>query len=490
MSKKLIRLLVLTYFVFSLQVYAEDNTGMTSKLYDSMLNDNVPSISGLNLFFTKMPKGGDLHHHYMGTIYAETYLDWVKQQDYRINSCDFAVVKRDFKGLTRGCKLLTVAQLEKQPAFYREVLMKWSVKDFSNHFHMQLTPDLSFFNTFLKFTSVALEQIKLGFEVLKKRALQENVTYIETMIDNLFYSVDYFSEQERVNFNNLLKNSKSQREVNAVLKKITGVALKNTKFNMEIDKMVNMLEKNHQGIDDENYLMRYQLVAYRNLEPLDVFIQLFTSYLISQKSPIVVGVNIVGAENYTIALEDYTLHMQMYNYLSDKYPTVNKALHAGELVLGMVAPKDLTFHIEQAINIAKAQRIGHGIDLSYEQDSLSVLDTMKKNNVPVEINLTSNEFILGIKSQEHPYLLYSSYGVPVVISTDDSGVLRNNLTHEYVLLASRYKPSYSTIKQYVYNSIEYSFLQPEEKMLLKNKLDKKFVDFEAEMANLYDKMHY
>jgi len=43
----------------------------------------------------------------------------------------------------------------------------------------------------------------------------------------------------------------------------------------------------------------------------------------------------------------------MYNYLLRKYPIVNRSLYAGELTLGMVRPKDLTFHIEEAIDIAK-----------------------------------------------------------------------------------------------------------------------------------------
>lgn len=41
-------------------------------------------------------------------------------------------------------------------------------------------------------------------------------------------------------------------------------------------------------------------------------------------------------------------------------------------------------------------------------------------------------------------LIYSAYGVSIVICTDDSGASRNNLTGEYVMLAARYKPSYKT----------------------------------------------
>ncbi|MFB1007464.1 MAG: hypothetical protein QMB85_00105, partial [Sulfurospirillum sp.] len=85
--------------------------------------------------------------------------------------------------------------------------------------------------------------------------------------------------------------------------------------------------------------------------------------------------------------------------------------------------------------------------------------------------------------------IYAAYGVPIVISTDDSGVSRNNLSHEYVLLASRYHPSYKTIKTYVYNSIDYSFLAPAEKAKIRAQLDKKFEVFEKEMSLLAKRLN-
>ena len=93
------------------------------------------------------------------------------------------------------------------------------------------------------------------------------------------------------------------------------------------------------------------------------------------------------------------------------------------------------------------------------------------------------EILNGIKA------IYATYGVPIVISTDDSGVSRNNLSHEYVLLARRYHPSYKTIKTYVYNSIEYSFLTPAEKTKMRAQLDKKFEIFEKEMSLLAKRLN-
>jgi len=57
-----------------------NNADFTSNFHESMLlKDNHNEVL-LHLFFTKMPKGGDIHHHFDGSIYAETYLEWVDKK--------------------------------------------------------------------------------------------------------------------------------------------------------------------------------------------------------------------------------------------------------------------------------------------------------------------------------------------------------------------------------------------------------------------------
>ena len=157
-------------------------------------------------------------------------------------------------------------------------------------------------------------------------------------------------------------------------------------------------------------------------------------------------------------------------------------MHAGELTTGMVNPEELKYHISDAVFVAGANRIGHGVDIAYETDALRTLSCMKANHIPVEINLTSNEFILGVKDAAHPVRLYTDYGVPIVISSDDPGVSRSSLTEEYVLLASRYRYSYNEIKQFVSNSINYSFMTKSEKERGIELLQKRFDEFERKVS--------
>jgi len=176
----------------------------------------------------------------------------------------------------------------------------------------------------------------------------------------------------------------------------------------------------------------------------------------------------------------------MFRYCHAKYPAVKYTLHAGELALGMVKPEDLTWHIRSAVYLAGANRIGHGVDIPYETDCYELLRDMSRKKIAVEINLFSNEFILKVKDDKHPITLYQTFNVPIVISSDDAGVLRTNLTDQYVLLAKRYKQiSYQDIKQYVLNSINYSFIEEEAvKKSLLNDLKQRFVKFERSVPGV------
>jgi len=76
----------------------------------------------------------------------------------------------------------------------------------------------------------------------------------------------------------------------------------------------------------------------------------------------------------------------------------------------------------------------------------------------VEINLSSNEGILGVEGDAHPFPVYRSAHVPVALSTDDEGVSRIDLTHEYVRAAIDYGLTYRDLKQLARTGMEHNFL--------------------------------
>jgi adenosine deaminase len=171
-----------------------------------------------------------------------------------------------------------------------------------------------------------------------------------------------------------------------------------------------------------------------------------------------VGLNFVMPEDGFISMRDYTLQMKMLDYLHSVYPKVHISLHAGELAPGLVPPEGLRFHIRQAVELGHAERIGHGVDVMSEEDASGLLKEMAQKHVMVEINLSSNEGILGVKGAEHPFPLYRAAHVPVALSTDDEGVSRIEITGEYVRAALDYHLSYQDLKQLARTGMEHAFL--------------------------------
>ena len=139
-------------------------------------------------------------------------------------------------------------------------------------------------------------------------------------------------------------------------------------------------------------------------------------------------------------------------------------MHAGELtpqILGAapgMVPDELTFHIADSVWNGHAERIGHGTDLRYEKDRAELLRAMREHGVLAEICLTSEELIQALKSDEIPFAAYRQAGVPVSLNTDDEGVLRSDLSHEFLRAARDYHLDYGELKELARNSIEYSFL--------------------------------
>jgi hypothetical protein len=87
-----------------------------------------------------------------------------------------------------------------------------------------------------------------------------------------------------------------------------------------------------------------------------------------------------------------------------------------------------------------------------------LLKEMAQKKVMVEICLTSGDLILGIEGPHHPLPTYIKYGVPVALATDDEGVSRSDMTHEYVRAVESYNFSYAQLKKMARESLEHSFL--------------------------------
>jgi adenosine deaminase len=467
---------IITLFCFFI---AQIGFSQTADNYLEKIRNNEALLTA---FFQQMPKGGDLHHHFSGSIYAEPLLERAIAEDFYLNLETMAVAKT--KPSNGNWQTFSSLKNEGKLSFYQQQVMQtWSAKDYNG---VSVPSDDLFFDSFQKFEPTIKGHFAEGMLELKKRAIAENVSYIETQLSTIPCDMNV---SDLTDFNSKLREASAQKDEKAVMKLLDELYKEiqqkdakkyatdfNTNFIAKLDKDLK--------IEDDKLTMRYQNFVLRFMDPVDLFKNLTIAFISANDSKLVAGVNIVSPEHGENSMKDYWLHMVMFKYCHSKFPDVKYTLHAGELTLGLVQPEDLTWHINDAIHVAGANRIGHGVDIAYEANSYDLLRYMAKNNIPVEINLVSNEFILKVKDGRHPFTLYKEFNVPIVISTDDAGILRTNMTEQYVLLAKRYPDvSYATIKQYVYNSINYSFIQDAsvKKQLLKD-LDTRFKTFEDKFS--------
>jgi adenosine deaminase len=180
--------------------------------------------------------------------------------------------------------------------------------------------------------------------------------------------------------------------------------------------------------------------------------------------PRLVAVNLVGPEDGNSALSAYDRHMEMLGYLHTAYAgksPLHVSLHAGEITEKYL-PSNYNIatinHIRKAVQIAKAERIGHGIDVLGETDPVGLMTEMRQLGVMVEIGLSSNIQILEVSGPDHPLAAYLQNDVPVALATDDQGVSRSSMAGEYMRAVQDQKLRYATLKKMARTSLEKSFL--------------------------------
>jgi adenosine deaminase len=407
--------------------------------------------AALRAFLYRMPKGADLHSHLSGAVYAETFIREAGEDGLCVNE---AQLKVDAEHHGPDCPA-GEAPAKDAPAnqhLYDELIDALSMRTFvpttgeSGHDH--------FFDTFdrfgddKRFTGEWIDEVAT-------RAAAQNEQYLELMQTPGFkpaaalgYKFGWRDDPAKLR-EQLLHESAFQANVESDRAELA-TALKERE------------EIEHCGQADAapacKVTVRFLYQVLRGHPPEQVFAQTLLGFEVASADSDVLGINFVNPEDGYISMRDYALQMKMLDYLHGQYPKVHITLHAGELSEGMVPPDGMKFHIRMAVEQGHAERIGHGVDVMFEDRPWELMKEMADRHVMVELNLTSNDVILNVKGNEHPFMLYRRAGVPMALSTDDEGVSRIDLTHEYVRAADTYPLNYHDLKLMVRTSIEHGFL--------------------------------
>lgn len=461
-------LLAAAVFVVRVAVVARDfNTVVTNASFEAARDNHT----GLRAFLHRMPKGGDLHTHLSGAVYAERFIAWAAEQNFCADPANVLLSKSH-------CDLpadVPVADAMHDQHLYDQLVNAFSTRSFVPTVAVPTDHD-KFFDAFGKFAEGSGSRfVDMMLDQLRNYH-SENVQYVEFM-------VSFSCWDDRAKFVSAMAGQTDDAGRLATLQ-ANGldecVAAKRDDLIAASEKIRNDLACDPQRTRPGCAVsFRYIAQILRNSTPDEVFLQTAIAAALIRAEPQVVALNLVQAEDNLVARRDYTRHMEIVAFLARD---VKVSLHAGELWLGYVPPPDLTFHIRQAIEIGNARRIGHGVDLAFEHDMEGLLAEMRRRPVAVEINLSSNAIILGVHGKDHPLATYMAAGVPVVISTDDAGVSRINMTNEYFRAVHNQGLDYPTLKAIARNALIYSFLDEDQKRSELERFDQSYIDFERSVA--------
>jgi len=414
-----------------------------------LIEDARESPPALRVLLRGMPKGGDLHNHLGGAIYAEDYLTWAAAKGFCVDETGLTVEPPPCpaeRGIERfaatnefGMDRLIDAMSTR--GFQRGV----GQNDVSGH--------TQFFRSFDRFGKMGGETAQM-LTATRRIAAGDHVSYLELDHNTAtLVSVVRAAGEAPIAESELAAVHASEAKEFAAL-------VPKARAELDADEAASakaMACGTPAAEPACKVAVHYLFQALRALPPRQVYRSLILGFMMADADPRFVGVNIVMPEDAWLARRDYGLHMAMIRFLAAKYPRVKLTLHAGEVTLGQVPPADLRDHIAQAVAVG-AKRIGHGTGIAFEDKAEDTMARMAREGIAVEINLTSNAVILGVKGADHPLRLYRAHGVPVVLSTDDEGVLRSDMTNEYVRAVREQGLTYGELKQIARAGLAYSFL--------------------------------
>jgi hypothetical protein len=406
-------------------------------------------------FLQQMPKGGDLHVHLSGAVYAESMIDWASESALCVDRSTSKLIPAPCDSCEPYRDKPSVRCAYQDHILYDQLVDAWSMRNWhreeeSGHDH--------FFATFEKFGPALEKHIGEALAEVASRAAADHLQYVEVMhtADRMKAAIlgdrigwDIGSDDDF----GTLRDKLLAGGMRDIVTSVRGQLDSDEAREKEVLRCGTA-----QAAAGCEVTIRYLYQVLRGLPREQVFAQILLGFELPKADPRFVGFNLVMPEDYYVPMHDFDLHMRMIEALHKFYPATHVSLHAGELAMGLVPPEGLRFHIRESIEHGGAERIGHGVAVMSEDDPIGLLQEMAKKNVLVEICLTSTDVILGVSGDRHPLPVYMKYGVPVALATDDEGVSRSDMTHEYLRAVESYGLSYADLKRMARESLEHSFI--------------------------------
>ncbi len=352
MARSVVLLIIACFTTMALAQSGAGAEQRTSRYFESIRRQ--PSLQ--LAFLRDMPKGGDLHVHLSGALYAENLIDYAASDNLCVDRTTSILIAPPCDD---SCEKYTskpgIRCAYGDHVLYNSIVDAWSMRNWqpgeeSGHDH--------FFATFDKFSLATHNHIGDAIAEAASRAAEDNLQYLELMhtadsVQSGQLGAKLGWDDDFAHMRDKLMSGGLESIVAATRKRLDG----------DESTMRSVLKcgtpQANAGCDVK---VRYLYQVLRGLPPEMVFAEILFGFELAQVDPRFEGLNLVMPEDWYVPMHDFELHMKMLDYLHGLYPRVHISLHAGELAMGLVPPEGLRFHIRESVERGHAERIGHGVD--------------------------------------------------------------------------------------------------------------------------------
>lgn len=405
--------------LFSLgAVAAQDFTGR----FEEIKRDATPAE--LYRFLWALPKGGDLHHHFTLSHYAE---DW----------WDVATDPRFLQG----------------NEYYTRVEITTCAEG--------TLSDLLFLNVPKSFYERLPECEKKGFRALRTLTPEQKSQWIASLkLDRPGEGRNEFFEAIVPRLTPLSRDANLILELMArLIKRYSEEGIRYVEMQAGpqafVDPQGNPLPAG-EGVRRFRELLarpdvkaagvevRFQVTVIRFNPQAEQALQRAYEF-VDQNRDLWVAINMAGREDNP---KGYALRfLPKFREMRRKYPGIHLSLHAGEM--------DSPGHEVRNTLLLGAERIGHGINLITDPEAMLLMRTGK---FLMENSLVSNRLLEYTPDLSlHPFPEFLRLGIPVCLNTDDQGSWDSNLTDEYMHAVPLFRLTWDEVVRLGRHSLEYSF---------------------------------
>ena len=400
-----------------------------------------------------MPKGGDLHNHLSGAVFAEWWYE------------------------------LALAQQERGYEYYTKVRIS-NCRDFGGNAFT--APYFLLFRNISALEHAQLDACEKGeYKRLADLDDREKAAWMNSIrLDKPWEGRDEFFQTHWQRLNALTRNPWLQAET--LVKNLQAYAAEGVAYveyqigassyegpdgeTIDATQAFDILRETlaRKDVRDLGVTVRFQLAILRFLPNAED--QLRRVYKLVHENPdLLVAVNMVGREDND---KGYPARfLPTLRELRQQYSGVRLSIHAGEV-------DEPNEHVRDTLLLG-ADRIGHGINLISDEDTLLL---MRHGPYLVEINLISNLLLEYVTDySEHPFPEYLRTGIPVALSSDDRGMWESTMTDEFYVAATEFRLSWDEIKTLGRNSLEHAFVSQESKERLLRDYNERILRFERQM---------